>query len=107
MTAEKTDAVTFITEHRDIILSLYAETGSPKKNYDSLADGKLPEVKRIACATFRQYLPVFVKVSGRYLSVRDRFWLMQFAINTLTIIQSGMQKDPGGRELKTEKKSGY
>ncbi|MEE4355160.1 MAG: hypothetical protein V2I97_01750 [Desulfococcaceae bacterium] len=70
MTAEKTDAVTFITEHRDIILPLYAETGSPKKTYDSLADGKLPEVKQIAFATFKQYLPVFAKVSDR---LRDTY----------------------------------
>lgn len=70
MTEEKTDAVSFITEHRDIILPLYSETGSPKKTYDTLADGKLPEVKKIAYATFKQYLPVFVKVSE---TLRDTY----------------------------------
>jgi len=70
--SDNIDAVSFIIQHKDIILPLYAETNSPKKTYETLIADELPALKNMAYTTFKQYLPVFVKVSDKVVENIDR-----------------------------------
>ncbi len=63
--SKKTDTTEFINNNLEIILPAYNEHGA-KKAYEMLVNGALPEMGKIAYTTFKQYLPVFMKVFEKF-----------------------------------------